>query len=538
MVKDKHLIFVILAIAAFFLVNTLWIKLDNQLPIIGDDPRWLEETYRMTEVVKTGDLGKIWEKWQTMFIENTNSFPRTPLFTLMSVPVFLLTGPDENAAISLNAFVLAVSSLLLYFFVTNIFNGVKNKRVIAVFAVLLLNLFQGYYGFARLYMSEILQLFFVILICLYINLFKDRLTVKVWFGLGVLLALAMLLRFIMPIYLFLPFCYFLYFQIKQKKDFKRYLILLGAFCLGFLPLFLSWYARNFQTYLDFTKYTSSGDLAEISSLGPVFSLVTVARFWKVIALWHFGWTLLGTIGIIVVWLIGKLRMSLLNIFKGKNKTKKALLMLFLLPLPALIVSTLSINKTARYLLPVEVFWIIFIAFFVALLWGMSKKIGRIIIIGIFIILSYQFIQSTSTTLPNFPIKGEIYTTNKYLKADPKEEKYKYLFTYITNQLKPDSMAKFYLIPEQVQLNDAELIWYFTQKGYSLNTIGEFSSYTSLTQGIDKIGQADYVIIDNSPVIAEKYLNKYKAITTKVTEGNYIKITDNIDLGLDIFVRVY
>jgi len=538
MVKDKHLIFVILTIAAFFLVNALWIKLDTQLPIIGDDPRWLEETYRMTEVVRTGDLGKIWEKWQTMFVENTNSFPRTPLFTLMSVPIFLLTGPDENAAITVNAFVLTISSLLLYFFIINLFNGVKNKKVIAVFAILLLNLFQGYYGFARLYMSEILQLFFVILICLYINLLKEKPTAKVWFGLGVLFALSMLLRFLMPVYLLLPLCYFLYYQIKQKQGLKRYLILILAFCIGFLPLFLSWYGRNLLTYWDFTKLTSSGDLAEISSLGPVFSLVTVAKFWKVIALWHFGWTLLATIGIIFVLLVGKLRISFLNIFKGKNKTKKALLMLFLLPLPALIVSTLNINKTARYLLPVEVFWVIFIAYFAALLWKVSQKVGRIIIVGLFVVLLYQFIQSASTTLPGFPILGEIYTTNKYLKVDPKEEKYSYLYNYIAEELKPEQTAKFYLIPEQVQLNDAELIWYFRQKGYALNTIGEFSSYTSLSQGIGKIEQADYVIIDIAPVISEKYLDKYKEMVNKVTEGNYIKIKTNENLGLEIFVRVF
>ena len=34
-------------------------------------------------------------------------------------------------------------------------------------------------------------------------------------------------------------------------------------------------------------------------------------------------------------------------------------------------------------------------------------------------------------------------------------------------------------------------------------------------------------VKRKKVISEKYLEKYKAITTKVTEGNYIKITEEL-----------
>jgi 4-amino-4-deoxy-L-arabinose transferase-like glycosyltransferase len=537
MLKDKHLVLVILSIAFFFLVNALWIKLDSQLPIIGDDARWLEETNRMTEVVKTGDFAKIWQKWETMFIENTNSFPRTPLFTLMSVPVFLLTGPNENAAITINAFLLVLSSLLIFFLTKDLFNGVKNKKNIALIAVLIFNLFPGYFGFARLYMSEILQTFLILLICRFIVRFKENFSIKVWFVLGVLLALAMLLRFLMPIYLLLPVCYFLYYQFRQKREIKEYFQIALAFCLGFLPIFLSWYGKNFFTYLEFSQFTSSGELAEITSLGPVWSLTTMLRFWKVIGLWHFGWPILASIVVIIVMFVSRFRLSIIKKFKGKNKTNKALLILLLLPLPAFIISTLSLNKTARYLLPVEVFWIILIAFFVNLVWHSSKKIGKFLLIGLLVLLLYQFVQGVSKNIPDLPMTGQILSAGQYIETDPKEEKYAYIFEYFSDNSITNKSAKTYLIPEQINLNDAELIWYFTQKGFTLNSIGEFSSYTTIEQGETKLEQADYVIIDTAPSIQEKYLGKYEEMLNKVINGNYFSVEKNEQLNLEIFVRV-
>jgi hypothetical protein len=327
-----------------------------------------------------------------------------------------------------------------------------------------------------------------------------------------------------------------------------------AFCIGFLPIFLSWYGRNFQIYWGFTQYTSSGELAEITSLGPVFSITTIARFWKVIALWHFGWPLILFIGITFLWTIVKIRTVLFEIYKTtflakinisalfsiKNQTvtNSILLILFIIPLPAFIISTLSLNKTARYLLPVEVFWLVLISFFITVIWKTSRKFGKTILIAFFCLLLYQFIQGASSNIPELPLTGQIFTTGQYIKTDPKEEKYQYLYDYFSKNVKQSLNAKVYLIPEQTVLNDAELIWYFRQKGKVLNTIGEFSSYTSIEQGKEKLEQTDYVIIDTNPAIAEKYKEKYLEIVKNVREGNFLKLESNSKLNLEIFIRVY
>jgi hypothetical protein len=173
-----------------------------------------------------------------------------------------------------------------------------------------------------------------------------------------------------------------------------------------------------------------------------------------------------------------------------------------------------------------------------LIWTTSQRFGRIILIGFFILLTYQFIQGASSNLPELPLTGQIFSTGQYIKKDSNEGKYKYIYDYFLANVKPNTMEKVYLIPEQINLNDAELIWYFRQRGYILNTIGEFSSYTSILQGEEKLEQTDYVIIDTLPVLSEKYYDKYREIAKLVNESNFFKINTDNNLNLEIFVKVY
>jgi hypothetical protein len=236
--------------------------------------------------------------------------------------------------------------------------------------------------------------------------------------------------------------------------------------------------------------------------------------------------------------LAKINISTFLNIKSQTVTNKILLILFIIPLPVFIISTFSLNKTARYLLPVEVFWLVLFGFLITIIWKTSRKFGKTVIIAFFCLLLYQFIQGASSNLPELPLTGQIFSTGQYIKTDPKEEKYQYLFYYFSQKVNQTSNPKVYLIPEQTVLNDAELIWYFRQKGNILNTIGEFSSYTSIAQGQEKLEQTDYVIIDTDPAIAKKYNDKYLEIVKNVREGNFLKLDSSTKLNLEIFIRVY
>lgn len=513
--KKKKL--VILLIVFFLLLNTFWVLSNNRLPYIGDDARWLQETNDLVLSFKTTGLTGFWQSWQTMFIEGTNSFPRTPLFTLLSFPAFLIFGANEKVALIMNLLVFALVSGLVYRGTRAIFRKHAHKEEIALLAVVLLNVFPGYYGMARLYMSEILQTLLVVLLVFLTWRWRKVQSVKVYLLLGLLAALGVLLRFILPIYLVVPAFVFLWGQFKNKYSVKEIAIRLGLFLLGFLPLAATWYGPNFSTYWAFTQYTSTGELAEITSLGPVWSPLTWFSYFKVIALWHWGIPLLT----IVIGAFGLVSFKLKKAVFTKILANKELLYLLLTPVPALIITTLSVNKTARYFLPVEFLWLIALSYLGVWLWyslpqfktGLRK--GLLLLIAL--VLAYPFLQSVAVFLPRLPGTGYLSASGPYLKTDPSQEKYDFVSEFIGLLGDEVRRGDTYLIPEQVKFNEAELVWYGTQKGLQLNSIGEFSAYSSLAEGIKKVGLAEILIIDTNPELAEKYYAKFTELKTYVLD---------------------
>ena len=160
--KPQFLNKVVIIIICFFVLNTIWVFQDNRLSFTGDDSRWLFETNKLATHLKQGDIAGFADRWQNMFIEDTNSFPRTPLFTLLSVPTFMLVGPNTDAAVITNLLVFALCSWFVYLLCLEIFKHEKQKGLIALLVVIAFNVFAGYFGLARIYMSVIMQTLLVI----------------------------------------------------------------------------------------------------------------------------------------------------------------------------------------------------------------------------------------------------------------------------------------------------------------------------------------------------------------------------------------
>jgi hypothetical protein len=322
----------------------------------------------------------------------------------------------------------------------------------------------------------------------------------------------------------LVFC-FRQWQLKLKPTY--YLLGLISLLVVFTLIAATWYGKNLGTYWEFTKFTSSGVLAEVSSLGPVWSPLTWLKYWKVIALWHFGWPVLAaTFLSIALWLFvirPDIKAQLQN-WRFFFKKYSGVVLLILLPLPALIATTFSLGKTARYFLPVEFAWLIVIAWVLVSIYShflieLKLKNNKIMLLnlGFFgLLISYSFIQSFLVFLPRLPATGYITASAQYLRQDKTEAVYAYLLDYYRE--KDLGSAKFYMIPEQTRLNDAELIWYFTQNQNSINTLGEFSPQTTIEQAKVKILQADYLIIDSNPELAKTYLPKFKELLDSLTKS--------------------
>lgn len=530
----------IVIIICFFLLNLFWVTQDNRLPFIGDDARFLMETNNLANILKAGDLAGFANKWQDLFIVDTNSVPRTPLFTLLSVPTFMLFGPSTDAAVVTNLIVFALCSWLVYVFVQELFKHEKQKELIGLLAVIMFNVFPGYYGMARMYMSEIVQTAVVILIAyLALKWGKSKKNIN-YLWLGLLAGLAMLLRFIIPIYLVVPALIFIYQQWQNKYKLQQWLIKIGLFVVGFIPVAASWYGKNLVTYWNFTTYTSYGSLGEVTSLGPVWSTITWLKFWKVIGLWHFSWpVLLMVVVLLITAVVVVFKRKLYKIkLKKLSKTQWVLSYLAIIPLPALLMTTLSANKTARYFLPVEVFWIILgvYVFWLLLVYLVeklkTKQIKYLLIIIMFIgaICCYPFAQSVINILPQLPASVYLPSSGKPLKTDASYDLYDYILSvYETNGYAADAT---YLIPEQVRLNDAELQWFFCTNESKIDSIGELSPQHSLEDAIKKVDEATILVIDYNAIVPDDYRDKYLQLVDYVISSGEFEVVDSKEFNKD------
>ncbi|KXK26982.1 MAG: hypothetical protein TR69_WS6001001006 [candidate division WS6 bacterium OLB20] len=512
--------------ALFFFINVFWITADQRLPFIGDDARFLQGTFELYEPLSRGDFVGAYNTWENMFI-HPDRFPRTPLFAALSVPAFLIFGVSENTALMMNLLVLAVNGILIFLLARKLFFGLpaRQANAIGLLALVLYSVMPGAYGFARLYMSETLQTFFVLLLTYLFVRYRSSSSRTLFFATGVLLSLAFLLRFLMPVYLVVPLTYFIYWQLRQKKSWHTYVEYFVITLIGFIPFTLTWYASNFATYLEFARFTSSGELAQYYSLGPVSSPVTAVRFWYVIVTWTIGWPL--TVFMLLQVFAGAAAArstvirSVRHRFSSLNRFVDGLLgsnlaLIILTPLPMLISLTLNESKTARYFVPVIAFWILAAAY-VAVRTGSRSRIwmtGTLITAALCV---YPFLQSVATFMPALPRTGLNEATGPYTRSEAFREPYSFVLSYYIPL--EDEQPRVYNTAEQPLFNDAQLIWYASQQGVTISSSDEFSRYTDLVTGKAEVDEADFVIVTDSPEAGEIWADKYEQLREYVENND-------------------
>lgn len=502
---------VVLLIAVFFLLNFLWVKLDTKLPIIGDDARFLQGTFELYTPLKQGNLSETYRVWQQLFTD-ADRFPRTPLFAVLSVPTFLIFGVDEDAAIATNLLVLAINSYLLMLLINKLFPKLKKTdlKLLIVFSVIFYNLMPGVFGFARLYISENLQTTFVLLISLLLLKYATSRQLKHFFVLGVVFALAWLLRFIIALYLVVPLTVFIFQFVKARPKPLFIIKATTVFLIGFLPLALTWYGPNFTTYYEFAKYTSYGELTKYYSLGPVFDPRTIARFWYIIATWMMGWPFVATVGLTLAGLLFTFRNKVKVNYK--KLVSSPLVFLALGPIPALVSTTLSEGKTARYFVPVLFFWAIFVAFLLVKLYlraGLNSKLATAILVLIILLNLYPFVRTLVRFLPKLPLTEFGPSTSVYDNSTLDEERYRFFYdVWQQSNLEKFGDLRVYNTAEQTYFNDAELVWYGSERGFYLTNTAEFSRYSDLSEGKLEVDKADILIVETNPETRELWRQKF------------------------------
>ena len=108
--------------------------------------------------------------------------------------------------------------------------------------------------------------------------------------------------------------------------------------------------------------------------------------------------------------------------------------------------------------------------------------------------------------------------------------------------KDNSTLKTYLVPEQTYFNEAELVWYFTERGYGLNSLGEFTKYEDLQKGKEKINLADILIVETNPETQPLYYDKYQEIVAYTLESQKFLLVSSLDIQktqsrLMVFIKI-
>jgi hypothetical protein len=150
---------------------------------------------------------------------------------------------------------------------------------------------------------------------------------------------------------------------------------------------------------------------------------------------------------------------------------------------------MNLNKTARYVLPAEIYLVILLAYFLTRV-RMATSFGVLIYL-------YVFLAGISTFLPTLPLTNFMESQQKPLVTD--NESYPYYFVYRT-MIADESLylKKVYNLAEETRFNDAGLIWYFTQQHAGIRTVGEFSPYETVERALTEAETADMIIVEMYP----------------------------------------
>lgn len=322
------------AFTAFFVAtNFLWIALD-QAPPDWDQAYYLGGAHRLY-------LTLINDGWQSLPFSFASTFDyKAPLIALLPLPLYLMFGPSDNVAVSVNIVLLVAANLLMYRLAWHL----TRSKAVALLAVVLTATMPLIFGLSRLFFVEY-ALMTAVVAWLYALVRSEHLTRRGWtIGLGLLGGLGLLLKVLFPLYVAGPAVLIFWQRLKRRprgafKDGGKVLAI--AFAVASI-----WYLPNLTSVLGFAYAFSVGPESRFYALGAVFSFPTVARYWLKVVNTVVSPYLLALLAFSLVpsrW-IGRRADA-----DGHDRLAVPFLWLWFLPAAAAV--TFGVNKDVRYLAP-------------------------------------------------------------------------------------------------------------------------------------------------------------------------------------------
>ncbi len=245
------------------LLNMVWIRLNVAPPRMYDDAVYLADSVVAYDALR--ERGVISFVGQCL-LPTRGIHP--PMMKILPIPVYLVLGPGTNAA--LYAYTLLIPVFCVYLFL--LAGVLLEDDLAALLAVVITCLFPLTYGMWRNIMTEFGTAVAVVA-ALYHLLQSDGLRVRRHVvALGLFLAWGLLWKVSFPLFVAGPIAYVLI----RRRPALRNLFLLAAIVAILAGPF---YVRSGRWVMSFALLATGADAGQPWSLGPVFSLRTLVRYW-------------------------------------------------------------------------------------------------------------------------------------------------------------------------------------------------------------------------------------------------------------------
>lgn len=338
--NDKKYDLILSGIILFFVsTNLFWFNNDFSPPM------WDQSHYLLTSE----------QLYHTLTSKGVFSFftaymnameTKAPLITVLPIPFYLIFGDDYSSALYVNLLFIIVGSVYLY----KLVSLVSSKKS-ALMSVFILNSFPLTFAMSREYLVEYGLMTFVIAWMYYILRLEITGGRKDAYVLGIVMGLGMLMKSSFILYIIFPTLFLIVMRTYELKriptEWKSnflIIILMGAVVAG------TWYFKNLPKVVYFALYSGFSDVAKNWSMGDLFSLNTIFKYWVYLINYGVSFYYFALFAIALFILFLKFAVSIKNIVRCFLDRKYQYFLMIWLIVPFLFF-TFTVNKDYRYTLP-------------------------------------------------------------------------------------------------------------------------------------------------------------------------------------------
>jgi 4-amino-4-deoxy-L-arabinose transferase-like glycosyltransferase len=339
--NDKKYDIILSGIILFFVSTNLFWFSNDFAPPMWDQSHYLLTSEQLYHTLTSKGVFSFF----TAYMDAMQT--KAPLITVLPIPFYLIFGDAYSSALYVNLLFIIVGSIYLYKFVSLV-----SSKESALLSVLILNSFPLTFAMSREYLVEYGLMTFVIAWMYYILRLEITSSKKDAYVLGIVMGLGMLMKSSFILYIIFPTLFLIVMRTYELKKIPAewksnslIIILSGAIVAG------TWYFENLPKIVNFALYAGFSDVAKNWSMGDVFSLNTIFKYWVYFINYGVSFYYFALFAIVLFILFSKFAVSKKTIGRCllDRKYQYFLLIWFIVPF---LFFTFTVNKDYRYTLPV------------------------------------------------------------------------------------------------------------------------------------------------------------------------------------------